>query len=216
MLKLTLFLLFLFPQVVRAEFGISFGVHGSDLESTNKYSGTSMLRSPLAGMRGGLDIGLPWVSVFGAFDMGRGSGRSQYRYKDGSTTTTVENLTTQVGLTRFSAGVRLQLIRTKYFRLFAAGGGQAGLLSLAYDKEDFKNLHGSSSGYEESEKQKIRGAFGEVGMDLLFVGEAGLRLMGQSSHMTSQKFETLNNKQLSLNTMMISLSFIQYLDEKSL
>ena len=206
----------LFPSMAQADFIVSAGLHGGKIESENSSpAGRPVVDSGLFGFKGEIEFGSPYVSAFGAFDLGTGTGETQYSFiNDGNPAdqAIVNDLETTTLLSGVSAGLRVKLIKLQTFRFFIGGGVKYGFLTFLYDKDDFKERNGSTTGYEESERNKISGAFGEAGIEVIMNQNSGLRLKVQRTSLTSDKFETLGNERLKFNFITVSLGFIQYID----
>ena len=206
----------LFPGVALADFIVSAGLHGGTIESENSSpAGNPVAKTGLFGFKGEIEFGSPWVAAFGSFDFGAGSGETQYNFVNQDNPTdqaTVNDLDTTSLLSRFSVGVRVKLIKLQNFRFFIGGGAQYGLLSFVYEKDDFKKKNGSTTGYEESEQNKVNGLFGQAGFEIILNQNSGLRVIAQRTSLKTDKFETLGNERLKFNFTTISLGYIQYID----
>lgn len=208
----------LFSSFANADFIASAGLQGGKLESENFTNNKPMLESPFFGFKGEIEFGGPYLTFFGTFDFSRGSGKTQYEFTDSddtAETVTAEDLDTTIGITKVSGGMRLKLIKLKKFRLFIGGGLNTGFLTLAFDKDDFKNTNDSTTGYEEDERQNIHGGFGEVGMEFIFNANSGLRIAAQRISMRTDQFETLNSEQLKFNYTTYAVNFIEYIETGS-
>lgn len=192
-------------------------VAGIGLEGTTKgdSKNNELSHNTLVGIRGDFEFGFKHLTlnVFGGYS--GGTAKSQYDFTNKnypSDTAAVEDLKTTAGLLRFGVGARLMLIHSKRLRLFAGGGGLYGGLALIYDQDDFLLKNGSSTGFKDKEAQAVKGSYLEAGLDYILSNKFGVRLLYQKSFMRSDEFETLNNKELHLETNYISLNYIQYVD----
>lgn len=205
------------PGLARADFVANAGLELGSLKSEDTISdGKEVLRAPvLGGFKGEIEFGHPWLTVFGAFHLNTGQAKSQYDYtnpKNASDTATVEDLKTSALMSRISGGLRLRLIKLKKFRVFVGGGIEYGFLSLTYDKDDFKKKNGTTTGFEESERANLHGAFAEAGMEIIIDQDSGIRLTAQKSTMTANQLKTLKDNKLKFDFISGSINYIQYVD----
>lgn len=204
------------PTLAFADFIAGFGIQGGTLLSENKNDDDRpFLESPLAGVRGEIELGHSFLSAFVSFDYTFGTGDAQYDYTDpddSSESAEVEDLKVRAGLTRFILGARLRFINFKVFRMFVGGGIQQGFLSLTYDKDDFKERQDSTEGYEEFERQGLKGYFMEGGLEYIFSPEAGIRLSVRRTISKTEKFVTLADERLKFDQISFAGTFIQYVD----
>lgn len=209
--------IFLIPTLARADFVASAGITGGSVESKEiSTSGDPLLRIPtFIGFKGEAEFGHPYVTLFGAFDIGTGSARAEYNYQNPdlpSDQAQVSELKTSAVSSKISLGLRVKFIKFKTFRMYVGGGLNYGLINLTYDKEDFTAASGSSIGFEESERKNLRGGFGQLGMEFIIDTNSGFRLQAQREYLRTDEFETLNNKRLKFENMIYSISFMQYID----
>lgn len=219
-MKIILCFFLLVPSLAKADFVANAGLELGSLRSQDTISdGTRVLDAPiLGGFKGQIEFGHPWITVFGSFHINTGQAESQYNYsnpKNASDSATVKDLKTTATMSRASGGLRLRLIKFKKFRVFVGGGIEYGLLGLTYDKDDFKKKNNSTTGFEESERVPLRGAFAEAGMEIIFDQDSGIRLVAQKSTLNSNQFKTLNNNKLKMDFISGSVNFIQYIDTGS-
>ncbi|MFP5491465.1 MAG: outer membrane beta-barrel protein [Bacteriovoracia bacterium] len=213
---IIIFLLCFSPFIARADFIAGFGLQGGSLVSENKNDDDRpYLESPLGGIRGEIELGHSFISGFVSFDYSYGSGDAQYDYTDpddSSESAQVEDLKVGTGLTRFILGARLRFINFKVFRMFVGGGYQQGFLSLTYDKDDFKERQDSTEGFEEFERQSLKGYFMEGGLEYIFSAESGIRLSVRRTITKTEKFVTLADERLKFDQISFGGTFIQYVD----
>lgn len=209
-------LFLLIPGVVHADFIASAGLQGGALESGNfSTEDKPLVRSPQFGFKGEIEFGSPYITVFGGLDFGTGTGKTQYDYTNpdnASDTATVNDLKAITNLYRLSGGLRIKLIKLQKFRLYVGGGLHVGMLNLTYDKEDFKSRNGTTIGFEEAERNNLHGGFGEVGMEIIFTANSGIRVAAQRSSMNTDQFKTLGNEKLTFNYTSFSLSYMEYIE----
>lgn len=216
MSKIIFLLFLLFPAAAQADFIASAGLQGGTLESDNSSSADKpLLRSPQFGFKGEIEFGSPYITAFGGLDFGTGTGRIQYDFTnpdDATDTATVNNLKAITNLYRLSGGLRIRLIKLKKFRLYVGGGLHVGMLNVTYDKDDFKSKNGSTTGFEDAERNNLNGGFGELGMEIIFTENSGLRLSAQRSSLKTDKYETIGNEELKFNYTSYALSYIEYIE----
>ena len=201
-----------------ADFIASAGLQGGALKSENTSNGDPLLKGSQFGFKGEIEFGYSYLTLFGSVDAATGSGKSQYNYTNpdnASDQATVNDLKTRMNLYRLSLGSRLKLIKLKKIRLFAGGGYQFGFLTLTHDENDFKNNTNSTTGFEEIERRNLNGGFAELGMEIIFTANSGLRLSAQRSFIKSDKFETLGDKELKFNYTSFALTYIEYVETGS-
>ncbi|WPU64431.1 hypothetical protein [Peredibacter starrii] len=198
----------------RADFVAGIGLEGSTSGESNRGE---FRHNSLFGVRGDFEIGFKYLTLHlsGAYSFGTAD--SDYQLTDpnnASNTATAEGLETTLGLLRLGVGARLMLIRSQRFRFFAGGGGLYGALALMYDKDEYYWKTGSTNGLKSTEAQALKGSYLEAGMDFIFTKTVGMRLLYQKTFLQTDAFETLNNKELDLQTNYFSLNYIQYVDTK--
>lgn len=215
MKKMLIVLLIVLPTQAFADFVANFGLHGGKIESENTVMDKPVVKSPIYGFNGEIEFGWPYLTFFGRFDFSQGNGKSQYNFTDPDdalNTATVEDLKTTIRFSKLSGGIRVKLLKMKYFRLYVGGGLHAGFLSLSYDKDDFKQEQGNTIGFEEDERKNIRGGFAEAGMEIIVDHNSGIRLSAQRTSMSSDQFDTLNREKLKFNYTTFSLNYIEYIE----
>jgi hypothetical protein len=213
-------LLVLLPQIAHADFVANAGLEFGTLSSHDTISsGKEVLKAPvLGGFKGEIEFGHPWITVFGAFHVNTGQAKAQFDYTNPdnpSDTATVKDLKTTALMSRASGGLRLRLIKLKKFRLFVGGGIEYGILNLTYDKDDFKKKNGNTTGFEESERTNLHGAFAEAGMEIIIDQDSGIRLVAQKSSITANQMKTLKDNKLKMDFISGSVNYIQYIDTGS-
>lgn len=216
-MKLFLLLILIFPKWAVADFVASAGLQGGEFKSSNRSSAGKPLldSSGIFGFRGEIEYGHPYITLYGAFDFSAGQAKTQYNYTNPYNAldlAQVNDLKTTIGLSRFSGGLRVRLLKLKKFRLYIGGGYQYGILNLLYDKDDFKKKNSSTTGFEETEKQISKGVFGEVGMEFILDNDSGLRFQAQRAALNTEKFETLGETKINTYFTSFSASYIQYID----
>lgn len=211
------FLILLSPTLSRADFIASAGLHGGQFLSKDKMdlTGNRLLKSSQIGFRGEIEFGYSYLTFFGGIDIGTGKGKGQYDYTDPDNTlnaSSVNDLKQSTNLYILSLGMRLKLIKMRRFRLYAAGGPQFGRLSIAYDKEDFKNQVGSTWGLEQHDRASLQGVFGEVGMEFILDTNSGFRLSARTASLKSDEIQTLRNQELNFNHTSFAITYIEYIE----
>lgn len=216
-MKLLFIIFIVLPTVAKADFVASAGLVGGRLESEE----TSSRNEPLLevptyiGFKGEAEFGHPYVTFFGSFDLGTGSGKTEYDYQNPSIPpdqAQVNGLDTRIYLSRLSLGIRLKLIKLKTYRMYAGGGLEYGIMNLLYDEDHFESRTGSSTGFQESERQNFRGGFAQFGMEFIIDNNSGFRIQVQKDYFRTDEFETLGNETLKFEPTTFSVSFMQYID----
>ena len=213
---LSLFLLLL-PSISHADFIASAGLQGGQFLSNDKndLTGNRDLKSSQIGFRGEIEFGYSYLTFFGGVDIGTGTGKAQYDFTDPDNalnSSRVDDLKQSSNLYLLSLGMRIKLIKTRRFRLFAAGGPQFGMLNITYDKEDFTNQVGSTWGLQQHDRANLKGFFGEVGMEFIIDANSGFRLSARTSSLKSEEILTLNNNELDLQHTSFAITYIEYIE----
>lgn len=214
-MKFFLCILFLLGAIpAHADFVAGIGLEGTTSGESDKGE---FRYNSLFGFRGDFEVGFKYLTlnVSGAYSFGTAD--SDYKFTNPSTPSTpytAQGLETTLGLLRLGIGARLMLLRSQKFRFFAGGGGLYGALALMYDKDEYLWKTGSTNGLKSTEAQTFNGSYLEAGMDYIFTKTVGMRLLYQRSFLKTDAFETLNNKELDLQTNYFSLNYIQYVDTK--
>ena len=125
------------------------------------------------------------------------SGKLQYNYK-GSDNITYQgsDVTYYMTLTALQLGLGLRLIETKWFHVFAVGGGFAGSADLGVQAVDNAQITAAGTKYLSEQKSILAtGLFAEAGLD--FLGKSfGLRFAGRLARGSTDPIEVLNKKKI--------------------
>ena len=137
-----------------------------------------------------------------------GSGRSQFNFQS----TRVDALETSSLIIAGLTGPRLRFLNFTRFKMFIGGGYLFGSHNLAYSEEDYEDKMGNTTNFESNDSASFRGHYLETGMEYVMTNASALRLMGRRLKYETNKFRTLDDKELTMTQFQGVVQYLHYLN----
>jgi hypothetical protein len=147
----------------------------------------------------GLNFGALWR---------RNASEAQYSYQG----VLVQDLKTVGSELGAHLGPRYRFIDFQHFRSFLGFGVGLGELKLAYDRQDFAQKQGSTSGLKARESSPLLAAYVELGTEFILSSHHAIRLVARHTRTRTSEFDTLGEKALTLVQNQLALQYMIYFE----
>lgn len=151
----------------------------------------------------GLERGFDALNLYFTMSLGHmtGSGRSNYAYRNLSTSTSyaVNDIGFDANMFDLSVGFKLKLIDHYWFGPFIEGGGMGSYHEITYTSK--LNLI-DAQGSDAKKKDVVMGSgyYGTAGIDVQFSNSFGLQFAGRFAEERTKDLETLNKSPISFRS----------------
>lgn len=140
-----------------------------------------------------------------------GEATSEYNYtnkKNPLDTARVSGIKTNYSAILGLVGARFRFINLEKIKSYVGGGAIRGNQYLTYDENRFILTNGDKIGFEEKEERSFQGHYMEAGLEF-FAGKGGsLRISGKKSKITTDKYETLGNRVLTMQPIQLTIQYV--------
>ena len=151
----------------------------------------------------GLQRGFDAMNLYFTMSLGHmtGSGRSNYGYKNLSTSTSYSTNDIGFDANMFDLGVgfKLKLIDKYWFGPYIEGGGMGSYHEITYTSK-LSVLDAQGSDAKKKEVVLGSGYYGEAGIDVEFSNSFGLKFAGRFAEERTKELETLNKSTVSFRS----------------
>lgn len=195
------------PAGLNGYAGFGFSEYTIDSDGASSFKMDRGVFAAISGERG-FDVFNTYLTF--TINLLKSEGSSNYDYTPLSgTAVTASNVSFDSNLFQFGLGFKWKIIDGTWFRPYVELGAVGGYYQLKYSLTSTGLTTGSIGDAKLSENLFDSGSYGEVGIEIDFSSEFGLKVAARQMKMTTAKFETLDNSKLGYTAKVVFLSVLR-------